>query len=290
MGKKITSTRRMGSAFFLNLAFAIIEIIGAFLTNSMAILSDAIHDLGDTLSLGISWYFEKKSKKKPDPKYTYGYQRFSLLGALISSFILFGAAIYVFTEAVPRLFDPQPVHVPGMIAFALLGILFNGLAVLRLSGGDSHHETIVTWHLLEDLIGWTAILLTSILLLFVEWYFLDTLLGILITIYILVHVGRNLHKVIQVLLQKSPEHVDVGQIETDIENFPGVYKAFHIHAWSLEGKKTMLTMHIVVETTLSPQEINDLKDRIKKNLRDKDIEHCTIEIHFKDQDKIHKND
>jgi len=286
MGKQQGSEKRIGVAFLLNLSFTIIEIIGAFLTNSMAILSDAIHDAGDTLSLGFSYFFEMKSKKGPDKEYTYGYERFSLLGALISSFILFGASIFIFTEAIPRLFNPEPVNALGMILLSILGIFFNGLAVLRLKGGSSHHEKIVSWHLLEDLLGWGAILITSIILFFVEWYFLDTLLSILITIYIVIHVGRNLRRVIQILLQKAPEQVDVQKITRDIAKIEGVRRAYHIHIWSLEGSKTMLTMHVVLDNTLQISDIMKIKNDVKAYLKEASIEHSTIECDFRIDDEV----
>ena len=281
MGKKTSSDRRIGIAFLLNLIFTIIEIIGAFLTNSMAILSDDIHDAGDTLSLGFSYIFEKKSKKGPDQDYSYGYERFSLLGALVSSFILFGASIFIFTEAIPRLFNPEPVNALGMIFLSILGIFFNGLAVLRLKGGDSHHEKIVSWHLLEDLLGWGAILITSIILFFVEWYFLDTLLSLMITVYIVIHVGRNLKRVIQVLLQKVPDNIDLQKIARDVSQIEGVRRAYHLHAWSLEGSKTMLTMHVILDRDLALETHKKIKESVRTYLKEQSIEHSTIEVDFR---------
>lgn len=281
MEKKTQSHRRIGIAFLLNFTFTIIEIIGAILTNSMAILSDAIHDAGDSISLGLSYIFERKSKKGPDKDYTYGYERFSLLGALVSSFVLFGASIFIFTEAIPRLFNPEPVDAVGMIILGVLGIIFNGLAVFKLKGGSGHHEKIVTWHLLEDLLGWVAILVTSVILFFVEWYFLDTLLSILITIYIIIHVGRNLLRVIQVLLQKAPDNIDIMKIRQDIATIKGVRRAYHIHVWSFEGSKTMLTMHVILDTTLSLNDMMAIKKEVREYLKNASIEHSTIEIEFR---------
>ena len=149
-------------AFFLNFGFAIIEIIGGFLTNSVAILSDAVHDLGDSLSLGLAWYFQKYSRKKSDSTYTYGYRRFSLVGALANSLVLIVGSILILTEAIPRIFNPQQAHPQGMMMLAVLGIAVNGVAMLRLRRGKSLNEKVVSLHLMEDVLGWIAVLVGAI--------------------------------------------------------------------------------------------------------------------------------
>ncbi len=281
MSKNNRSDRNIGIAFILNFGFTIIEIFGAIFTNSMAILADAIHDAGDSISLGISWVFERKSKKDPDKDYTYGYERFSLLGALISSFVLFGAAIYIFTETIPRLLSPEPVDAFGMILLSILGIVFNGLAVIRVKSGSSHHEKIVTWHLLEDLLGWVAIMITSIILYFVDWYFLDPLLSMLIMFYVIAHVMRNLIKVVRVLLQASPKDLDIKKLRKHIESIEGIKRAYHVHAWSLEGSRTMLTMHIIIEKDIAKGDVMSLKKKVRDSLKDHNVEHSTIEIEYR---------
>lgn len=178
-------------AFFLNLSFTIAEIIGGLWTNSVAILSDAVHDLGDSLSLGLAWYFDAFSKKGPDEKYSFGYARFSLLAALINSLVLVGGSVLVLTRSVPRIFNPEPIDAKGMFVFAILGILINGLAVLKLKKGTSLNEKVVSWHLMEDVLGWVVILVASIVLMFVDIPILDPILSVLITIYVLFHVLKT---------------------------------------------------------------------------------------------------
>ena len=156
-------------AFFLNLSFTIIEIIGGLMTNSMAILADALHDLGDSLSLGISWFLEKVSEKKPDETFTFGYARFSLLAAFINSMVLIVGSTIILYHVIPRLLNPEPVEASGMLLLSILGIVMNGLAVLRLKKGSSMNEKVVTWHLMEDILGWVVVLVASIVLMFVDW-------------------------------------------------------------------------------------------------------------------------
>jgi len=185
------SNKNLKIAFFLNLAFTIVEVIAGFYVNSIAILADAIHDAGDSLSLGTAWYLQKKSNKAPNKKYSYGYRRFSLLGALINCTILIGGAIYAIIESIERFIQPTIPDAQGMMWFAFLGILVNGYAAWKLSTGKSINEKVVSWHLVEDVLGWIAILIVAIVIQFKEIAYLDPLLSLLITIYILWNSIKN---------------------------------------------------------------------------------------------------
>jgi len=264
-------------AFLINFVFTIIEIIGGLYTNSIAILSDAVHDLGDSISLGMSAFLERVSKKAPDEKYTFGYQRFSLLGALISSLVLFGGTIFIFTETIPRLLNPQPVDAKGMLLFSVLGILFNGFAYYRTHGGSTLNEKTISLHLLEDLFGWVAILIGSIILLFVNWYILDALMSIMISIFILYHVYRNIKEILRIFLQRSPNNINIEKIKPELEAINGVLKAYHIHAWSLSDEKLMMSVNIVVDASSNMSDIAKVKKDIRVYLNEYNIQHVAIE-------------
>lgn len=178
------ATSNIKVAFFLNLSFTLLEIVGGIWINSVAILFDAVHDLGDSMALGLSWYFANVSQKKRDSHFSYGYKRFSLLGALISSFILLVGSILILFEAIPRLIHPETVHVNGMIFLAIWGVLVNGAAVLKLRGGETQNERVVRLHLLEDVFGWIAVLIVGIVMLFVNLPILVPILSVGITFYI----------------------------------------------------------------------------------------------------------
>ncbi len=268
------------AAFFINLLFTFIEIIGGVLTNSVAILSDAVHDLGDTLSLGVSWGLEKVSKRKPDEKYTFGYDRFSLLGGIVSSLVLFGGTIFILTQTIPRLLNPESVDPLGMLGFSVLGVLFNVFAYYKVHAGKSLNEKAVSLHLLEDVFGWGAIMIGSILILAFDWVFIDPLLSIIIAIYIFIHVLRNLKEILDVLLQKVPSTIDLLMIEENIGNIDGIKKVYHTHVWSLEGSKIMLSTHIVVPMTMTPGQLIIIKDNIREYLNKEGISHVTIECEF----------
>lgn len=282
------STSNLMIAFIINLVFTIIEVFAGLYTNSIAILSDAVHDLGDSISLGMSAFLERISKKEPDEKYTFGYQRFSLLGALISSLVLFGGTVYILTETIPRLLNPQEVDAKGMLLFSIVGIIFNGLAYYRIHGGTSLNERTVSLHLLEDLFGWVAILIGSFILLFVDWYMLDAIMSILISIFILYHVYRNLKQIFAILLQRAPQHIDVKSVKMKIQSIKGVISAYHIHLWSSSDEDCMMSVHITINPSTTLEEMAKLKVEIKKVLSEYHLHHITIEFE-RVQDKSNGN-
>ena len=209
--------KNIAVAFFLNFSFTIIELIGGLLTNSVAIMSDALHDFGDSISLGMAWYFEKLSKRSPNAKYSYGYKRFALLGALLNCIILLLGSTFVIYECVKRLFNPQEVVVEGMFFLAIAGVIINGFAVLRTRKGKGVNERVVSLHLLEDVLGWIAVLIVSIVMFFVDLPILDPILSIGIAIFILYNVVRNLKTTLNVLLQGVPKEMNITHIKEEVE-------------------------------------------------------------------------
>lgn len=278
------ATDNIKVAFFLNLSFTILEIIGGLLTNSMAILSDALHDFGDSVSLGIAWYFEKYSEKGPDKEFTYGYSRFSLVGAIVNSIILVVGSLFILVRAVPRLLAPEEVHSGGMILMSILGIVVNGIAVLRLRTGSSLNEKVVSWHLLEDLLGWVTVLVAGIILIFFDIPIIDPILSILITIYIMYNVTKNLKEIFHVLLQGVPSGFKIDDLKDELEKIDGILSVHHTHIWSLEGEKNMLSTHVVTNNNAQMDEIIRIKKEARHILEEKGIEHVTVEIEFKDED------
>jgi cobalt-zinc-cadmium efflux system protein len=280
------STDNIKTAFFLNFSFAILEIIGGIWINSSAILSDALHDLGDSISLGLAFVLEKYSKKEADDEYSFGYSRFSLLAAFINSFVLITGSILILIQAVPRIFAPEPVNELGMVVFSLLGITVNGIAVLRLRRGNSINEEVVSWHLIEDILGWLAVLIVSIVLLFVDLYILDPLLSVIITIYILFNVSKNIRRIANIFLQRVPEGFAIEDIEGKFRGLKDVIDVHHTHIWSLDGEKHLLSTHIVVNKDLKQSDIINLKNRIRESGREMGISHITVEIDFPGEDCI----
>ncbi len=274
------STKNIRVAFFLNLGFTVFELVGGLYTNSLAILSDALHDLGDTLSLGLSWYLDKVSKKGHTSTFTYGYKRFSLLAAFINSIVLAIGSAYILTEAIPRLFAPEHSNAQGMFWIALVGIAVNGLAVLRLKAGQSMNEKVVTWHLLEDVLGWVAVLIASIIMLFTDLHILDPLLSVGITLYVLWNVFKNLRKTVKIFLQSIPDSVDPHSLAQSILALPKVESVHDTHVWSLDGEYNVLTTHIAVDKSASRDDVYGLKCAIKKLAAEGNVAHATIEVEY----------
>jgi cobalt-zinc-cadmium efflux system protein len=265
-------------AFWLNTLFALIEIIGGLYTNSMAILSDAVHDLGDSLSLGFAYYFHKKSKQKSDATYSYGYRRFSLLGAIINAVILTVSSVFIIYESVQRLWNPEQPDAGGMIVLAILGVLINGLAMIRLQKGNSINEKVVSLHFLEDVLGWVAVLIGSIVMWFTAVPILDPILSLLISAYILFNIYKNLKATLRILLQGKPETFDENDLRKKITAVPGVRDMHDLHFWTMDGRYHVVTMHIVVDSGKSLTEIEKIKSEVKHCLLHLDVQHTTIEV------------
>jgi len=278
-----SSSGRISVAFFLNFFFTIIEFIGGYLTNSTAIMADAVHDLGDTLSIGLAWLLSKVSSKHPDDAFTYGYRRFSLLGALVNGVVLIAGSIWILSEAIPRLTEPEMPHAQGMLWLAILGICVNGYAAWKVSKGKVLNERILSWHLLEDVLGWLAVLLVSIVLMFFDWPIIDPMLSIGFTLYILVNVLRNTKITISLFLQSVPDKKILEKIQNYLNSIDHVRSIHHVHLWSMDGENHVLTAHLELDQLITPQEQQVLKNEILVRLSELSLSHTTIEFEFPDE-------
>ena len=282
-------------AFFLNLGFTLFEIVGGFYTNSLAILSDAVHDLGDSLSLGMAWYLEKHSHKESDERYSYGYRRFSLLAALVNTIVLVVGSLFVLSEAIPRLLNPEHSNAEGMALLAIVGIAVNGAAVLRVRHGQSLNAQVIAWHLLEDVLGWVAVLIVSIALIFTDIHILDPILSILISLYVLYNVVRNLRKTLALFLQAVPDSIALPEVEHALASIDGVHSVHHTHIWSLDGEHHVLTTHLVVDAEAGKETLMRIKRDANLLTVGMGLEHATIELEFESEDcsmngmEVHKH-
>jgi cobalt-zinc-cadmium efflux system protein len=277
------SGKNLKTAFFLNLAFTVLEIIGGFYVNSVSILSDALHDMGDSISLGLSWYLDSKSKKAADNKFTLGYSRFSLLGALINSIVLIAGSVFVISEAIKRIISPEHSDAKGMLVFAIIGIAVNGYAAFKLSGGKTMNERVVSWHLIEDVLGWAAVLVASIIMMFTDNPYIDPALSLGITLFILYNVLKRLKETLQILLQGTPYDIDADAIKNEILQVKNVVSLHHMHIWSLEGEHHVFTTHVKTENINSFQQIVELKYSIKQILKKYPFSHYTVEVELAEE-------
>lgn len=272
-------TKNLKIAFFINLVFSAIELVGGIFTNSIAIISDALHDFGDSISLGLAWYLENKAEKKgATNEFSFGYARFRLLGALINALILIGGSIYIIIEAIGRFQDPAEIKSTWMMGIAILGVAANGYAAWRTKGASSLNEKVISWHLLEDVLGWVAVLIVSIILQFKNWYFLDPALSIGITLFILYGVGKRLKDTLHLLLQGVPEGISLDDIKEKLMQVDHVQSIHHTHVWSLDGQHHVLTSHLVLKDITSYKQIDEVRENALNSLKDYDFTHHTIQV------------
>lgn len=267
-------------AFSMNLFFAVIELIGGLITGSVAILSDALHDFGDCISLGVAWRLQKISNAGSDAKYSYGYKRFSILGALFISIILLLGSVIVIYSAVGKIINPGNPNARGMIILAVFGLIVNSLAAFRLSKGHSISERSVMLHMMEDVLGWAAVLIVSVVMFFVNIPILDPILSIAIAIWILYNVYFNLRDSLKIFLQGVPSDIDKDSMIANITAIEGVVSIHDLHLWTMDGEDHIASIHVVVDKS----KINDtecfcdIKSKIRKIASLHKIEHITIEF------------
>lgn len=288
-GAPIQDTKNIATAFFLNTGFALLEVFGGLYTNSVAILSDALHDFGDSLSLGLSWYFQRKSKKGRTELYTYGYQRFSLLGAFINAIVLIIGSIFIIKEAVTRLFNPEPANARGMLLLAVVGIIVNGIAMLKLKKGTSLNEKVVSLHFLEDVLGWVAVLAGAVIMMFADVPFIDPALSLGIALFVLFNVYKNIKPAFRIILQGVPGNLSEKKVKEAVLQETQVTNVHHLHLWTLDGNHHVASMHVLVNQNMPLNETEKLKKKIKEYLKEQDITHATIEVEFNpnaNQDKM----
>ncbi len=277
------SSHSIRLAFFLNFAFAVFEIIGGLLTNSLAIISTALHDFGDSFSLGLSWYLDKYSRKGKDKVFSYGYRRFSLLAALLNAVILVTGSLFIISEAVARVMKPEHSNAKGMILFAVIGVAVNGVAALRLKGSKALNIQVVMWHLLDDVLGWAAVLVIGITQSFQDIHVLDPILSILITLYVLYKVSGNFRKTVALFLQAVPKGIDIDEIESSLRAIVNVKSVHHTHVWSMDGEHHVLTSHLVIDGKATKEDILEVKCAVQALTAKYDLSHTTVEIEYEDE-------
>ena len=261
-------------AFLLNLSFSVFEFIGGIFTGSVAIISDAIHDIGDAVSIGISYFLEKKSKKQPDDLYTYGYARYSVIGSVVTTLILLFGSVAVIYNAVVRMFNPAQIHYDGMIIFAVVGVVVNFCAAFFTREGDSLNQKAVNLHMLEDVLGWAVVLIGAVIMRFTDFALIDPIMSVGVAVFIFVNAIKNLKESVNLFLEKTPCGIDVEELKNHITSIDYVISVHHIHVWSMDGQNNYATMHVVTNC----EEHHEIKEKIREELAEHGIGHVTLEL------------
>lgn len=265
-------------AFLLNLSFSLFEMVGGVLTGSVAILSDAVHDLGDAVSIGLAWLLERKSRRQPDDTHTYGYARYSVLGSVITTLILLLGSVLVLVNALRRLLAPVAIHYDGMIIFAIVGAATNLLAAWMTREGDSMNQKAVNLHMLEDVLGWGVVLVGAVVMRFTDLAIIDPLMSMGVAAFILVHAAQNLREALDLFLLKTPAGLEPAEIAAHVTAIEGVADVHHIHLWSLDGVHHHATMHVVADG-----DTHAIKHAIREELAEHGITHVTLEFESPDE-------
>lgn len=282
---KKSTTKNILVAFILNLLFTILEFVGGAISGSVAILSDAFHDLGDSLSLGTALVLEKKSNKKPDEKYTYGYKRLSVMSTLILSFMLVVGSVLIVVESIKKIIfiaNGGIVELKGniMIIVASIGLLLNGIAFIVTSSKQNSNEKVINLHMLEDYLGLFIILLGSIFIVEFNLPIIDPILSILVASFIFIHALKHAYSVIIILLGKAPKNFSQTKFKEDLLKLEGIKDVHHIHIWQMNYGYNLLTMHVVLDKDYSISEINSIKKEINHISKHHKVKHLTIQFEY----------
>jgi cobalt-zinc-cadmium efflux system protein len=269
-------------AFFINLAFTVVEAVGGWWTGSIAVLTDALHDAGDCLVLGTAWWLQRVAMKGRDAQYSYGYGRYSMLGGWLTSVVLMVGAGAMLVLSVPRLWAPELPHTTGMMGIAVFGLLMNGLAAWKLHGGGSLNERGAYLHLLEDVLGWAAVLVGAVVMYFTGWAIVDPLMSVGISVFILWNAVSTLRKGTGILMQEIPAGIDMQAIRTRLMTIPHVRDLHDQHTWTLDGNLVVHTVHVVV-ADVDLLQARGIKAQARAELKALGIHHATIELEWADE-------
>ncbi len=262
-------------AFFLNLSYAIVEFIAGGIFGSSAVLADSVHDLGDAIAIGISAFLETISNREEDRQYTLGYKRFSLLGALVTAVILITGSILVILENITKLFNPQPVNDEGILWLGIIAVSINVLASLVVRKGKTKNESILSLHFFEDTLGWLAVILVAIILRFTDWYILDPLLSLVISIFILTKAIPRFWSALKIFLDAVPEGVETGDLEKNLDALTNVKSVNQLSIWSMDGLENNAIVHLCIEDW---EQMTETKNQVRQLLGERGVQNITIEV------------
>ena len=262
-------------AFFLNLSYAIVEFIAGGIFGSSAVLADSVHDLGDAIAIGISALLETISNREEDRQYTLGYKRFSLLGAMLTAVILMIGSVLVILENVTKIVHPQPVNEKGILWLGIIAVATNVLASLVVRKGKTKNESILSLHFLEDTLGWLAVILMAIILRFTDWYILDPLLSLVISIFILSKAIPRFWSTLKIFLDAVPEGVETAEIEKELAALANVKSINQLNLWTMDGLEKNAIVHVCLEEI---EHIEYCKESIRNLLKDYGFQNVTVEV------------
>ena len=262
-------------AFFLNLSYAIVEFIAGGIFGSSAVLADSVHDLGDAMAIGLSALLETISNREEDRQYTLGYKRFSLLGAMLTAVILMIGSVLVILENITKIAHPQPVNENGILWLGIIAVVINVLASLVVRKEKTKNESILSLHFLEDTLGWLAVILMAIILRFTDWYILDPLLSLVISIFILSKAIPRFWSTLKIFLDAVPEGIETAKLEKELARLTNVKSVNQLSIWSMDGLENDAIVHLCIE---DGEQMMGTKEAVRQCLEERGVQNITIEV------------
>ena len=279
--------RNLAFSIFLNLIITIAQIVGGIISGSLALISDALHNFSDVLSLVFSYGAHKLSRKKASLDQTFGYKRAELIAAFINAITLIIVALFLIYEASVRFFHPKPIESTLVIWLAILGIIVNGGSVLLLKKDSKHNLNMKSAyvHLLTDMMASVAVLIGGVLMKLYDWFWVDSVMTLPIAFY-LIYVSYDLIKsATKMLMLFTPDFIDIKELVREVHKIKGVNKLHHIHVWHLNDDELHLEAHLDCAEDIKMSEFNVLLDKIEMVLFKKfNINHINIQPEFKKED------
>ncbi|MGR3888436.1 cation diffusion facilitator family transporter [Pseudomonas sp. 1152_12] len=285
--------RLLWIALGLTSSFMIAEVIGAFITGSLALLSDAAHMMTDALALAISLVAIQVAKRAADRKRTFGYARFEILAAAFNALLLFGVAFYILYEAYQRLQAPAEIQSTGMLVIAVLGLIVNLICMKLLSAasGESLNVKGAYLEVWSDMLGSIGVIIAALVIMFTGWGWIDSVVAAAIGFWVLPRTWTLLKESMNVLLQGVPDGIDIDQVEQAIRSVPGVKDVHDLHIWALTSGKNVLSSHLVANSALGTEQ--QILTLVTEMLHEQfDISHVTLQVegegfHHDEHDDLH---
>ena len=274
--------KRLGLTIFLNVIITAGQVVGGFISGSIALLTDAAHNFSDVLSLVISYVANRLARRKPTLKQTFGFRRSEIIAAFVNSVTLVVIALIIVYEAIGRLFSPEPVSSNWVIWLALLSIVLNGVSVLLIKA-DAHSNLNMKsamLHLFSDMMTSIGVLIGGLLMKFYDWYYADAIFAILIAGYLLYLSWEIFNDSLRILMQFTPKHIDVREITSGICGVKGVKNIHHVHCWQLDDHRVIFEGHLDLVADISISEFEIILQEIKAYLGKHGIHHVNIQPEF----------
>nr|MBD3622436.1 cation transporter [Sunxiuqinia sp.] len=272
---------RLGITIFLNVVITVAQIIGGIISGSLALISDALHNLSDSLAVVLAYIANRLSGREKTSKSTFGFQRAEIIAAFINALVLVVISFYLMVEAIKRYFDPQVIDFRWMLWLGILGIAANGFSVFLLHADQNHNLNIKAayLHLMGDAMTSVAVVVGALCIWLWDWYWIDPTITLLISFYLLLHTYKLLKESTEILMQFAPSNISVPEIARRLTEHDQVAQVYHIHVWRLTDRTVHFEAHVVLNSDLKLSETKIINKQLAQILIEEfEIQHITLQL------------